>query len=606
MIDMDRIRPDLEKITRLIKNTLDLEAAVFDTKSRLLACTDDYLRHKGETVHAPSIDEVVANGNVMVNRPGHMATCTGCRFIGNCPAKIEILQRIRAGEKNLGAMALTTFSQAGHDRITHDTQTYVETLGHFTSWIGNLAADLADTRHQGIAAARPLLKEVMALSADAFLAVDPRGDVLQCNASAHEFFAFCDLYTRSLYHILPQALVEKILGGERIKEARLVIHNKTAWLSANPVFDKKNFTGAIICFGSLDASPQKPSRPPRTSVPRAATTALIGESPPMEALKATIHKLSPSDSTLLITGETGTGKGLLAKVIHATGKRSKGPFVPVNCTSIPDTLFESELFGYEEGAFTGAKKGGKPGRFELAQGGTLFLDEIGEMPLHMQVKLLNVLQDFSLQRVGGITPVPIDVRIIAATNQDLYQLMAEKKFRADLFYRLNVIPMELPPLARRQQDIPLLARAFLEEFNPKAGKNIQEISPPVMERLLAHPWPGNIRELQNIMEYSINMEEGPAITLSSLPAHFLGARFQGVRFHEIKGETPAPGGEFWGTGINVGTDTRTDIKTRVISTEKATILACLDRHGHHVEGKKKTAEELGISLRTLYRKLAAK
>ncbi|MBU0973449.1 MAG: sigma 54-interacting transcriptional regulator, partial [Proteobacteria bacterium] len=279
---------------------------------------------------------------------------------------------------------------------------------------------------------------------------------------------------------------------------------------------------------------------------------------------------------------------LLAKAIHTSGARSGGPFVPVNCASIPETLFESELFGYEEGAFTGAKKGGKPGRFELAEGGTLFLDEIGEMPLHLQVKLLNVLQDSFLQRVGGIRTTPIDVRVIAATNQDLSSLVRKKRFRADLFYRLNVIPMDLPPLSDRKEDINLLATAFLIQSNQNTGKNIRRFSNPVMAAFHAHDWPGNIRELQNIIEYSVNMEDSDTLTLESLPHRFLA--YRSLLPDPKLSSPPLPG---------------PDIRSAAMTAQLGTILACLDRYGHDVQGKTQAARELGISLRTLYRKLKA-
>ncbi|MCP4667729.1 MAG: AAA family ATPase, partial [Deltaproteobacteria bacterium] len=318
-------------------------------------------------------------------------------------------------------------------------------------------------------------------------------------------------------------------------------------------------------------------------------TSILGESPGISQIKEMTTRLSRSKSTILITGETGTGKGLLAKAIHHTGSRSKGPFVPVNCASIPETLFESELFGYEEGAFTGAKKGGKPGRFELAEGGTLFLDEIGEMPLHMQVKLLNVLQDYALQRVGGITVTPINVRVIAATNQELDTLVNKKKFRADLFYRLNVIPMDLPPLSARKEDIQILAQAFLKDSNQNAGKDICRFSTSVMEAFHAHDWPGNIRELQNIIEYSVNMEDSETITLESLPQRFLDSRNT-----LLATESPL-----------ISSPLRPNIRSATMTAQVEAILSCLDRHGHDVQGKTKTARELGISLRTLYRKLKA-
>ena len=579
-MQIQSIQADLNRITQMIQHTLKVDAAIFDRTSHLLACTDDYLRHKGKTVHAPSIEEVVANGNVMVNQPGHMAACTGCRFLGNCPAKIEILQSIRTPETALGVMTITSFTREGHDRMTRDTQTYVDALNHFTQWI----AHLTQLHHDALPEARtqPLLTEVLALSGESFLVVNPKGEVVHCNAPAHDFFSFCDLYTRSIYHILPQALVDKILEGHPIRDTRLVLHDKTAWLSATPVFHDTTVTHAVIRIRHHALPRVKAKSKPKKQSD--FNEVMLGNSPEILQVKAMVEKLEKSRSTILITGETGTGKGLLAKVVHHTSDRRDGPFVPVNCTSIPEALFESELFGYEEGAFTGAKKGGKPGRFELAQGGTLFLDEIGEMPLHMQVKLLNVLQDQSLQRVGGVTPVPIDVRIIAATNQDLDQMVADRTFRADLFFRLNVIPMELPPLARRRQDIALLAQAFLKEFNPKAGKSIEAISPAVMALLQAHHWPGNIRELQNVLEYSINMEDGTELSLESLPPKLR------------RGAPVSPGA--------APDPDRPDMRTCVASAEKQTILACLDRHGHDVEGKKAAARELGISLRTLYRKLS--
>jgi len=206
------------------------------------------------------------------------------------------------------------------------------------------------------------------------------------------------------------------------------------------------------------------------------------------------------------------------------------------------------------------------------------------MPLHMQVKLLNVLQDYALQRVGGITVTPIDVRVIAATNQDLYTLVKGKKFRADLFYRLNVIPMELPTLANRKEDIKILATAFLKESNQNADKEIRKFSPPVMAAFQAHDWPGNIRELQNIIEYSVNMEDSDTITLESLPRHFLNNQ-----------NTP--------TELPVITHSHPNIRSTTKTAQIKAILSCLDRHGHDVQGKNQTARELGISLRTLYRKL---
>nr|OZC21305.1 transcriptional regulatory protein ZraR [Sporomusa acidovorans DSM 3132] len=218
-----------------------------------------------------------------------------------------------------------------------------------------------------------------------------------------------------------------------------------------------------------------------------------------------------SDSTVLICGETGTGKELFARALHSGSSRAQAAFVPVNCAAIPETLLESELFGYEEGAFTGAVKGGKPGLFELANEGTLFLDEIGEMSVHLQAKLLRTLQDRRVRRVGSSREIAINVRIISATNRDLEKQVAGGLFREDLYYRLNVIPLFLPPLRERQEDIRLLAEYFLKRFAGKLQRPVQGFTPAALERLQYYDWPGNVRELENVVERAVNLVEGTAV-----------------------------------------------------------------------------------------------
>ncbi len=243
---------------------------------------------------------------------------------------------------------------------------------------------------------------------------------------------------------------------------------------------------------------------------------LIGESPAIKQIYAVVEKVANTPSTVLITGESGTGKELIARALHENSSRHGGPFIKINCAAIPKTLMESELFGYEKGAFTGAV-GAKPGRFELAHGGTLFLDEIGEIPIEMQVKLLRVLQESEFERVGGIKTIKVDVRLVTATNRDLLQEIGAGNFREDLFYRLNVVPIHIPPLRERREDIPLLAEHFIAKFNERLRKQIEGITPDAIERLVAHPWPGNIRELENLMERTVLFCEGPQIRASDLP-----------------------------------------------------------------------------------------
>ncbi|MCB9746353.1 MAG: sigma-54-dependent Fis family transcriptional regulator [Alphaproteobacteria bacterium] len=243
---------------------------------------------------------------------------------------------------------------------------------------------------------------------------------------------------------------------------------------------------------------------------------IIGSTRSMERVFGLIEKVAASPSTVLITGESGTGKELVARALHSQSRRAQGPFVPVNCGAIPKELFEAELFGHEKGAYTGAHTS-RPGRFELADGGTLFLDEVGELPVGLQVKLLRVLQERRFERVGGSRTVEVDVRLLAATNRDLEAAVAAGEFRQDLFYRLNVVPILLPPLRERVEDLPLLCEHFLQRFNARLGREVQGVSAEAMEAMRGYPWPGNIRELENLMERGVLLCEDEEIQLDDLP-----------------------------------------------------------------------------------------
>ncbi len=246
---------------------------------------------------------------------------------------------------------------------------------------------------------------------------------------------------------------------------------------------------------------------------------IVGRSDALSAVLENVRRVASTDSTVLITGETGTGKELIARAIHSASKRSEKPLIKVNCAALPSGLVESELFGHEKGAFTGAITR-RIGRFELAQGGTLFLDEIGEMPADAQAKLLRVLQEREFERVGGTTPIKADVRILAATNRDLLKSVQEKTFREDLYYRLSVFPIHLPPLRERREDIAVLAHFLLAKFAPRIGKRIDGASTQTMDRLLAYHWPGNIRELENVLERAVILSSTPILEIGAelLPA----------------------------------------------------------------------------------------
>ena len=248
---------------------------------------------------------------------------------------------------------------------------------------------------------------------------------------------------------------------------------------------------------------------------------IIGQSPKMRAIFDLIQTVAPQSSRVLITGESGTGKELVARAIHENSQRAQAPFITINCGAFPETLLESELFGYMKGSFTGANEN-RQGLFQAAHGGTLFMDEIGNMSLTMQVKLYRVLQEGKVRPIGSTEESDVDVRIIAATNKDFEKEIAEGRFREDLYYRLSVIPIQVPPLRERREDIPLLARHFLESFRKSMEKSIDGISPEAMSKLEAYDWPGNVRELENTMERAVALETGREISLRGLPDRILG------------------------------------------------------------------------------------
>jgi DNA-binding NtrC family response regulator len=305
---------------------------------------------------------------------------------------------------------------------------------------------------------------------------------------------------------------------------------------------------------------------------------LVGGSKPMQEVMRVIEMAAPSSASVLITGETGSGKEIVARTIHKLSPRANSPFVAINCSAIPETLMESEIFGHERGAFTGAAER-RIGCFELADGGTLLLDEIGEMPAPTQAKLLRVLEDRKVRRLGSKSETPVDVRVLAATNKDPEQSVASGGLRQDLYFRLNVFHIHLPPLRDHKEDIPLLAEYILRDINTKHGKNVRGVGAEVLDIFMSHTWPGNIRELRNVLERAAIMSEKDLIMRSSLPGEF----------GKLSGKSPS---DLSGIRFPVG--------TTVDAMERELILQTLQATGNN---KTRAAELLGVSLKTLHNKL---
>ena len=306
------------------------------------------------------------------------------------------------------------------------------------------------------------------------------------------------------------------------------------------------------------------------------TWSFVGNSPKMQEALRIGQKVAKSNSTVFLRGESGTGKEIMAKMIHNFSDRRDKLMISINCAAIPENLVESELFGYEEGAFTGAKKSGSIGKFELADKSTIFLDEIGDMPLQVQTKLLRVLQEKQVERIGSTKPIPIDIRVICATNKNIEQMVAEGTFREDLYYRLNIIPIELPPLRMRKEDLPALISYYIAYYNQKLNKHIVGVTPEALQTLMGYHWYGNVRELKNIVEYLANIVEHEQVEVSDLPEHIV--------LHSAEGMS------------------NRSLDVMLEDCEKR-LLSHMVKKNASLQEKTKLANTLQISQATLYRKL---
>ncbi|MFL5270768.1 MAG: sigma-54-dependent transcriptional regulator [Anaeromyxobacteraceae bacterium] len=321
------------------------------------------------------------------------------------------------------------------------------------------------------------------------------------------------------------------------------------------------------------------------------TGGLLGDAPPFRAVLETLRQVAPTSATVLLTGESGTGKELAARLVHDLSQRASGPFVPIHCAAIPESLLESELFGHEKGAFTGAVAR-KEGRFERARGGTLFLDEVGEMSLAVQVKLLRFLQDGVLERVGGTEPMAVDVRVVAATNRDLGAEVKAGRFREDLFYRLDVVPVRLPPLRDRREDILLLATVFLRQVAEKLPKQVTGFTAAAAAALERYAWPGNVRELHHAVERAVILTQGDIIDVGDLPDVVRGG--PAAVAPSASSPAGAPGAAAAGSPIVIPAGTPMDEIERIV----------IRRTLEQTKGDKTLAAQiLGIAARTIYRKL---
>ena len=420
---------------------------------------------------------------------------------------------------------------------------------------------------------------------DAMISIDNRGTVTELNSKAARIFGIDHRTSKGkkLSELLrgETPMMLRLLEDGRPyvdREIYIARTGKTIHSSASLVRDDdNNILGAVATFHEVQRATAA-GRSLRLAPSMPTLDALIGNSPAIALLKERLQQAAESSSTVLLHGESGTGKELVARILHGLGAHGNAPFVAVNCAALPESLIESELFGYEDGAFTGARRGGQAGKFELAHGGTIFLDEIGDMPPSAQLRLLRVLQERSVMRIGGTQERPVELRVIAATHHDLRRDVAQGSFREDLFYRLNVLPLRLPALRDRIADIPALAQALAERIAARMGRTARPFGKGVLDALCRYRWPGNVRQLENAIERAINWSgNAPSLELSCFD---LEAESAAADAREL------PAAQLLVRPLN--------------EVERENIEAALAPHHGNLQ---RTAQVLGISRNTLYRKL---
>ncbi len=583
MLELSVIRDTVMNVAQAITAALEIETEIINENLEIIGGTGRYTKKIGSFEESGNLDSGSVYGKLL--KTGENYLCENPKSDPEYDPKegelAEICCPIRMENRIIGLIGLVAFNEEQREKIISNSETLTLFLERMAEL---LASKLSETEQ------RNQLQGIVESMHEGLIAIDKDCRIKSCNYEAEKLLG------------LKRGQMEDHLLSEiwEIKEAERVVRSGTSIKDKEIFYNKKNepekrflctfiplnprnsenhhasALGAMILFQNISEVRERMYR--MTAIEKHTTAAdIIGESEPIQMAKRRTLQVASSDSTIMITGESGTGKELFARAIHSESPRKSNPFIAINCGAIPEMLLESELFGYEKGAFTGADSRGKPGKFEIAHKGTIFLDEIGDLPLHLQVKLLHAIQNRSIDRVGGTSAIDIDVRIIAATNKNLEQMIAAREFREDLYFRLNVIPITIPPLREREGDVELLLRYALEKFNKLLGKDIQNFHPEALTALLNYQWPGNVRELENVVEYAVNMEMGKEIHLENLPDKVIRRR--------------ASRNSKWG------------LKEKLDEFQRTLIEECLNETGRSTEEKIIAAQKLGISESTLYRRI---
>ncbi|MDU2063870.1 MAG: sigma 54-interacting transcriptional regulator [Sporomusaceae bacterium] len=578
---LQQIQVTAQQIAEAIAGVLDIEVTIADDSLVRIAGTGYHYDTIGKQIDGKSMYHKVlaSKREYVISDVSTDSECGDCERRGVCKELAELCCPILVGSRVIGVIGLIAFSPERQAELRNKNERLLTFIRHMAELLAAKAVEVDSFKRAVLL--KNQLETVINFISEGILAIDHTAKIISMNYSAEQMLEAKarDFVGFHINEVFPGTPIPEVLrDGVGFTNREVSIWQKGKHhhylIHAKPMVVDGMVQGVVASFWAANDIKGSSLRDHHQAP--IMFSSIVGSSKALTEVKTEAAKAASTSSTVLIIGESGTGKELFAQAIHNESSRAFGPFVAINCAAIPENLLESELFGYAEGSFTGARKGGKPGKFQLAQGGTLFLDEIGDMPLLLQSKILRVLQEKSVEPVGGVKSVPIDVRIIAATNQPLEELVKSGKFREDLYYRLNVFLLTLPPLRERVSDVRELAHYFLHKHILQHEEQHKILSEEAKQVLEAYEWPGNIRELENAIECATVRSNNDSIQIADLPQKIVAlAASQAIKcqceqkFHE----------------------------------EKTAIIAALKEFGSTVPGKQQAAAKLGMGIATLYRKM---
>ena len=569
------IYQELQHIIDAIYSVTAIDITIVDENLNRIVATENI--HRLFTRSAPENSvfhkSLMTGRQYLITDPRHDALCVYCFNKDNCTELAELCLPIHFKGKIIGVLGMCAFNEKARENLIQNQDSYIKLEHQLSNIISTL---LSEKDYGELLEYRGMeLTTLMNALSEGVLILNNNMEIVTLNRFANEKLSGKKDRIKTIADIVPESGIEQLKqigwSGE-IGPIKIISHEYI--ITCNTIAAGEDKQGYILVFSDFDKMKDSVIK---SDLNKHLTTfdSIIGESELLVNAKSQAIQVAGKDVSVLLIGETGTGKEVFAKAIYTASARRHEVFMTINSGAIPENLIESELFGYEGGAFTGAAASGQMGKFEIAKDGTLFLDEIGDLPYLMQVKLLRALEEKEITRVGGHQVIKVKPRIISATHKDLAQMVSEGKFREDLFYRLNIVPIYIPPLRERGYDIILLSKYFLAHFAQVYGKAIRGLTSECESLLMSYHYPGNIRELRNLIEYAVIFEQADIIGIEHIKTKIAAKEnTQEKRLSEMTREY-----------------------------EKAVIKNCIERYGSDLDGKNKAAKKLGISLATLYRKM---